>query len=211
MIQTKLFEILSTNENVTAIVGTKIFPMRVPQGESVPCVVYDVRLDNIVNSLDGDSGLEAYRVEVKCWAKDYLTAHGLGLEVRKAILESGEFSCVTEAQDDEEDVETLNYCASYVFSIWSLLAIESQQSPFKKIQASEVITDTSGFDNNLSELDDTVQKALQTLNDLEFSSNLSDLNDVIDTDKAEGRILKVDADGNHIYVDDDAIAYAIAL
>lgn len=63
------------------------------------------------------------------------------------------------------------------------------------LTASNVITDTTNFDNNLSAADDTVQKALETIDDLITSGGgtLDDLSDVNTSGVTDGQALVYDS------------------
>ena len=74
-------------------------------------------------------------------------------------------------------------------------ALQSETDPV--FSASEAANITATDITNLGNLSGT-NSGDQSSSDF----NLSDLDDVVDTDKAEGKILKVNSEGNHIYVTD---------
>lgn len=77
---------LQAASSVSAIVGEKIFPEVIPQGVSVPAIVYTVIFGEPRNSLDGfTSGLINYQVQVDCWCSTYEQALRLAHAVRDQV------------------------------------------------------------------------------------------------------------------------------
>lgn len=60
---------LLADDAVSSVVGgARIFPLRIPQGATVPCVVY-TRISNVGDHhMRGPSGLSSPRVQVDCYA-----------------------------------------------------------------------------------------------------------------------------------------------
>jgi len=124
MIQAQIFSVLSQDSYVAAIVGSRIYPVRLPREAVLPAVVYQIPSIEPVYSMDGDSGIDDCSVQIACWAKDYTTAHTLAFSVRKALIESG-LRIFTESQNDDEDLETHSYGIMMSFKIWSASNIGS--------------------------------------------------------------------------------------
>jgi len=118
MIQTDVFKTLSEDTAVSAIVSTRIYPIRLPPGAAVPAVVYTVSDITPVKSLDGESGLDNGNVEIICWAKDYKSAQLLAEVVRAAFVADGQ-GVMIETMHDTEDEETRNYGVVMNINIWS--------------------------------------------------------------------------------------------
>ena len=123
MIQEQIFAAISGDPDVIDIAGTRIYPVRLPENVNVPAAVYQMSLDTSINSLNGDSGLDIQRLEVRAWAKDYSTAHKLAAAIRTALINTAGFKIVTDFQDDDQDYETLNYSVVTQYSIWSIFDI----------------------------------------------------------------------------------------
>jgi hypothetical protein len=117
MIQADIYKILSEDSSVTDIVSSRIYPIEIPQGGSVPAIVYVTDITP-VKSLAGESGLDNGIVEITCWAKDYKTVHLLASAVRSAFIESG-IGVVTGNMQDTIDEETRNYGVIINMSAWS--------------------------------------------------------------------------------------------
>jgi len=118
MIQADIYKILSENQSVVALVSSRIYPVEIPQGGSVPAIVYVINDLTPIKSLDGESGLDNGTVEITCWAKDYKTAQSLASAVRSAFIASG-IGVITGNMQDTIDEETRNYGVVINVSAWS--------------------------------------------------------------------------------------------
>ena len=119
MIQADIYKVLSENSGVEEIVSSRIYPIEIPQGGSVPAIVYVINDITPIKSLDGESGLDNGVVEITCWAKDYKTAHLLASAVRSAFIESG-IGIITGNMQDTIDEETRNYGVIINVNAWSI-------------------------------------------------------------------------------------------
>lgn len=117
MIQSDIVTILQNDANVSALVSTRIYPLRMPQGGSLPSVVYQRVSTDPVVSLDGDSNLDNVRVQFTCWATSYSGALDLAGKVRDAINGST-LKSITNLIIDTEDPETKNYGVIIDISVW---------------------------------------------------------------------------------------------
>lgn len=119
MIQEEIFTAIAGNATVSNLIGSKIYPLELPQGAAMSAVVYSIALDEAVNSMNGDSGLDIWRLTIRSWGSSYAAAHALAAAVRGALLSTAGFKVVTASQNDERDFETLNYAVVQEFLIWS--------------------------------------------------------------------------------------------
>jgi hypothetical protein len=117
MIQADIYKVLSENSSVANIVSSRIYPIEIPQGGSVPAIVYVTDITP-VKSLDGESGLDSGLIEITCWAKDYKVAHLLASAVRAAFIGSG-IGVITGNMQDTIDEETRNYGVIINVNTWS--------------------------------------------------------------------------------------------
>ena len=65
--------------------GSRIHPLRLPQGATTPALVYQRILTGRQLHQSGASDLAEPRLQVTCWAPDYDTAIALADEVRLAL------------------------------------------------------------------------------------------------------------------------------
>jgi len=118
MMQADIYTVLSNDAAIYSLCGTRIYPKRMPQGASVPAVVYTITEITPVKSLSGESGLDSGTVEITCWANDYTTAHLLAAAVRSAFIAAG-VAVLTGSLQDTEDAETHNYGVTMIMNAWS--------------------------------------------------------------------------------------------
>lgn len=80
-----IYNVLKDNAGVSALVGTKIYPMVAPQGTASPLVVYQ-RIDNDPNDTKtGTSKLDFHRVQITAWGATNTEAESLDDAIRTAI------------------------------------------------------------------------------------------------------------------------------
>ena len=73
---------------ISALVGTRVYPLRAPQNAAYPQLTYGIISDIEVMSLEGSSGLTDARLHIDCWANDaagYSTVKSLKAAVRNAL------------------------------------------------------------------------------------------------------------------------------
>ena len=85
MIETGIHSHLTTNAAVSALVSTRVYPYALPQGATLPAVVYSKVSRTRVRSHSGPSGLDTSRFRFHCIASSYLGAHTLAEAVITAL------------------------------------------------------------------------------------------------------------------------------
>lgn len=118
MIEQTVYTVLTTNPAVQAIVGTKVYPLVIPEEADVPAVVYQKVGTLVVNSLDGFSGLESIRLQFSCYAKTLFQAKQLAQSVSAALNGSAVLKCVRTMEMDDQDAETKSFRVIVDFNIW---------------------------------------------------------------------------------------------
>lgn len=76
---------LIADAGVSALVGTRIFPMIRPQDSALPAVRYQVISDPRPEHLKGYDGARSSRVQYDCFAETYLGARALANAVIAAL------------------------------------------------------------------------------------------------------------------------------
>lgn len=84
-IEEALFARLSTFAGLTALIGTKIFPLRAPDDFSAPFVIYQKITGKREQSHEGDSSLVHPRIQYSCWGINYGSAKLVSRQVVKAL------------------------------------------------------------------------------------------------------------------------------
>jgi len=70
-IEAAIYEILSTDSTVAALVGARIKPSILPQGLAMPAITYQQISGPRDETTDGPTGLVASRWQVNMWATTY--------------------------------------------------------------------------------------------------------------------------------------------
>jgi len=80
-----IYNILSNTGNVSALVGTRIFPNVAPQTTAFPFIIYDVTGVEPTNTKDGVSTLDTNDVMISVYSNTYSEASSLAQLVRIAM------------------------------------------------------------------------------------------------------------------------------
>lgn len=76
---------LLADGTVSGLVGTRVFPLVVPQGQALPAIAYQ-RISGIrEHTHEGASGLARPRLQYACVATSFTTARGVADAVRKSL------------------------------------------------------------------------------------------------------------------------------
>lgn len=118
-IQDDLYTALSGYAALTALVSTRIYPIKVPQSPTYPFVVYQ-RLSNIhINSLSGSSGLNQSRYQFDIYAATYASANSIADEVVGAMVAATTYESIQLSRIDLDfDDNVGEYRISIDFSVW---------------------------------------------------------------------------------------------
>ena len=103
---------------VTALVGTRIFPVILPQNTTLPAITYQVVTTVLMPTLDGESGLENALFQIDCWAAGYAAAKDLAATVRTALLAATLFKAVRRGDRDGFEDRTKIYRIISDYSLW---------------------------------------------------------------------------------------------
>jgi len=76
---------LLDDPTVAAIVGDRIYPLTIPQGEPLPVITYSVVATDEDNQEGDADTLARARVQLDCWATTYKQANDLARAVRLAL------------------------------------------------------------------------------------------------------------------------------
>jgi hypothetical protein len=91
-VEEALFAYLRAHPGLAALVGSRIYPLKLPQNVTLPAVAYQ-RISTSWRYALGGSGprLTQVRFQISCWAEKYETAKAVASQVRGAL---GNFSGV---------------------------------------------------------------------------------------------------------------------
>ena len=115
-IQETIYEHLTTNAGVAAIVAARVYPVRLPQEPTLPALTYFRVSGPVEYTRDGVS-LTQSRFQISCWAAGYAAVIALASAVRSAM---GIFPKVSflENQPEMFEPETSVYHIPVDVMIW---------------------------------------------------------------------------------------------
>ena len=119
--ETVLLRMLQEDAGLSALVGSKVFPLFIPSGNYLPCVTFQRLGGRPANTLAGASGLEEIDLLIDAWARDYHEAKAIAKAVRAAMPANGpRFGAhLIEDQDLYED-GTNYFRVSMEYKVWFL-------------------------------------------------------------------------------------------
>lgn len=77
-----LYYLLKEDVDVKALVGTRIYPVNIPQAASMPAIVYEQTAGPREHTMAGPIGMVAAGFNINCWAETYGGADALADKVR---------------------------------------------------------------------------------------------------------------------------------
>ena len=80
-----IYSILSNDSTVTDITSTRIYPMRIPQGASLPAITYFIVSGGPINTKDGAATDHQDTFQVSCFTTSYDTIQDLYSAVKAAL------------------------------------------------------------------------------------------------------------------------------
>ena len=116
-----LLRMLQEDAGLSALVGSKVFPLFIPSGNFLPCVTFQRIGGRPANTLSGASGLEEIDLQIDVWARDYDEAKAIAKAVRAAMPPSGDVfgAHLIEDQDLYENGTTY-FRVSMEYKVWFL-------------------------------------------------------------------------------------------
>lgn len=84
-IETGIYAVLTGDAGVSALVGTRIYPLVVPQDASLPAIAYQRVSGGPTYTQDGDANLTPARFQFTCLGSSYSQAKAVATAVRAAI------------------------------------------------------------------------------------------------------------------------------
>jgi len=84
-IKAALYAFLAADAGVIAQVADRIFPMRAPEGATLPLLVYHKVSDPSIHTKDGDMALSHPRFQITAWGSKYGDAEAAIKAVRLAL------------------------------------------------------------------------------------------------------------------------------
>lgn len=109
MIEQALFELLTGDGPLAALVGTRVYPLVLPQNPTLPALVYTELRSSALVAADGDTGMRESRFQVSAWGATYPAVKGIKARLVGLLsgASGGEIErMAVDAMHDEYEVET---------------------------------------------------------------------------------------------------------
>lgn len=103
---------------LAALAGGRVYPLLRPQGSGLPAVVYQRVATAPGLALAGNTGLDAVRVQVSCWAAGYAAARALAESARAALLAEPGLRVVLEMELDDFDRDSGDFRVIQDYRVW---------------------------------------------------------------------------------------------
>lgn len=108
-LEAAIYSILSTDLNIIALVGTRIYPLILPQDAILPAITYARVSTERESAFVTDPGLSTARIQVDIWATSALNGMAISEKVRVALHRyRGTITSVT-IEESHIDNEILMY------------------------------------------------------------------------------------------------------
>jgi hypothetical protein len=79
-----LFNYLKGYAGLAALVGTRIYPLIMPQNPTLPAVTYQ-KISGVVDYVMDGTSIKRPRIQVDAWAKSYASARAVAEQVKAAF------------------------------------------------------------------------------------------------------------------------------
>jgi hypothetical protein len=119
-LESDLYTALSTHGGLSALVGTRIYPNRLPDNPTLPAVVYQ-RITTNHNLASGNVPLIRARMQLDCYDDSYLSVVAVAVQVHAALdmaSPTGLAAAVPENDDDSYDPEALLHRRRLDVFVW---------------------------------------------------------------------------------------------
>jgi len=117
-IESDIFTALSGYGGLSALVVSRIYPIKAPQKPTYPMIVYRRISNNELNALDGSAGLANSRFQFSVYANTYISASSVSDQIKLAMAASTITSLQISRIDLDFDDSSENYSIAIDFSVW---------------------------------------------------------------------------------------------
>lgn len=124
-ISSDLRTFLLADATLTTLIGTRMYPLVLPQDPTVPAITYQIISGHRFHSTDGACGLSTPRIQYDCWAATYLEVESLFEALRKRLDgyqglagSSQVQAAFFESERDDYEDEAKLYRRSADFFVW---------------------------------------------------------------------------------------------
>lgn len=122
-----LVSALEGHAGLSALIGSRIYPLMIPQGAALPAVTYQRVSGERIHAMVDDPGLASPRIQVDAWGSTYASAKAVAAQVIDCLQRwSGTAETVVvqdsyfQGDQDIYDPETERWQVSMDFIVWHL-------------------------------------------------------------------------------------------
>lgn len=117
-IEDELFAALDGHAGLTALVVSRIYPIKANQSATYPLLVYQRISNSQYNGLSGSSGLANSRYQISAYADTYASARAVADQVVLAMAAATVTSILKSRIDTDFDDVSDKYRVILDFSVW---------------------------------------------------------------------------------------------
>jgi len=127
MPETRLVAKLKATSAITALTGTRIYPMLRPQNAALPCIVWEISSDRPSNTAVGTTGTSEMSIALDCIATTYAGAKAVGdlvASTMNGFVDSADCIWHLDSQSDQigpleaGQEEPTFYAVSQDYTVW---------------------------------------------------------------------------------------------
>jgi hypothetical protein len=117
---------LKAQSSLTALISTRLFPIKMPQDTAFPCATYQIISKERTHAFQQDAALTNANIQVSAWGKSYASVKSVAKQVRAVLqnysgLIGGSVTVnavLIENEMDDYDNATDTYVVHQEFEIW---------------------------------------------------------------------------------------------
>ncbi len=119
MLENKIYAHLSTVSGVSTYIGTRIYPVILPQDPTLPAITFQ-RIDTRkYYSFQGDNGGESPRVQIDIWSTGYDQGRSIATAIKTAMDAATAYKVIDFDQRDLYEPDVENYRIQQDFVLWN--------------------------------------------------------------------------------------------
>ncbi len=197
-----IFYLLDNSTDLTAIVGTRIYPEVAQQDAPLPYVVYNISNNEPSDTKREPSKMDTANIEVNCYSTSYTQVIDMSVAVRAALDRvTGTYSGVNvqsiaymnEVIDFDEGQRAYNVSSDYDVRISRTDFEIAQGSPITGVDLGDLAdVNTTGVTNGQVIAYDAATAVWLPATDAGGAEQLNDLSDVIISQPAQGEFFRYD-------------------
>lgn len=84
-IEEAIFKLLTTEAPIAGVVGTRVYPLQLPQNSTLPAITYMVTSGDPTHCMGEDSGVAAVCFQLDIWTESYADALDVFRRLKDAI------------------------------------------------------------------------------------------------------------------------------